>query len=296
MLNMQRPRSNRFIAGALKDSDGRTQGLDEGQLRRMAPSIFAEGKHGSRSERYAYIPTIEAVRGLMGEGFVPVAAKQGRSRVEGKAEFTKHLVRFRHPTQAMADVGDVTPEIILINSHDGTSSYWIMAGAFRGICYNGLYSADLVDDFKVGHTGNIVEKVIEGTWSVVDQVHKVTDKAQEWKEIVLTPDEQGVFAEAVSELRFDAESGAALEINPRRLLRSRRPEDDGADLWRTFNRAQENAVKGGIDYTVSVTQPDNTQRPRHLQTRPVASVDGETKLNRALWVLAQGMQNLKQAA
>jgi hypothetical protein len=33
--------------------------LSEDQMQRTAPSIFAEGKHASRSERYTYIPTID---------------------------------------------------------------------------------------------------------------------------------------------------------------------------------------------------------------------------------------------
>jgi hypothetical protein len=38
--------------------------LAEDQMRRAAPSIFASGKHASRSERYSYVPTIEVLRGL----------------------------------------------------------------------------------------------------------------------------------------------------------------------------------------------------------------------------------------
>ncbi|MEO7521521.1 MAG: hypothetical protein ABIW79_06855, partial [Gemmatimonas sp.] len=41
--------------------------LLEEQMRRAAPSIFAAGKHASRSERYTYIPTIEVLRGLKKE-------------------------------------------------------------------------------------------------------------------------------------------------------------------------------------------------------------------------------------
>ena len=43
--------------------------LAEDQMRRAAPSVFAEGKHAIRSERYTYIPTIEVLRGLRKEGF-----------------------------------------------------------------------------------------------------------------------------------------------------------------------------------------------------------------------------------
>ena len=70
--------------------------LSEDQMRAAAPSVFAEGKHASRSERYTYIPTIEVLRGLRKEGFEPFMVAQGASRIEGKAEFTKHMVRMRH--------------------------------------------------------------------------------------------------------------------------------------------------------------------------------------------------------
>ena len=75
-------------------------GLSNDQLMRLAPSAFASEKHESRSDRYAYIPTSEVMDGLRDNGFIPVFAKQGRSRVPGKAEFTKHLIRFRHSGQA----------------------------------------------------------------------------------------------------------------------------------------------------------------------------------------------------
>lgn len=69
------------------------QPLSEDQMRAAAPSIFAEGKHESRSERYTYIPTIDVLRGLRKEGFEPFMVAQGHSRIEGKTEYTKHMIR-----------------------------------------------------------------------------------------------------------------------------------------------------------------------------------------------------------
>ena len=94
--------------------------LAEDQMRRAAPSIFAEGKHGSRSERYTYIPTIDVLRGLRHEGFEPFMVAQSKSRIEGKTEFTKHMIRMRHAGQV--NTRPEANEIILINSHDGASS------------------------------------------------------------------------------------------------------------------------------------------------------------------------------
>src|SRR6185369_15708527 len=76
--------------------------LPEEQMRIAAPSIFATGKHASRSDRYTYIPTIEVLRGLRKEGFEPFMVAQSRSRIAGKTEFTKHLIRMRHAAQVTA--------------------------------------------------------------------------------------------------------------------------------------------------------------------------------------------------
>ena len=102
--------------------------LHEEQMRAVAPSIFATGKHQSQSERYAYIPTIDVLRGLRKEGFEPFMVAQSRCRLEGKSAYTKHMIRMRHAAQVNAR--SEANEIILINSHDGASSYQMLAGVF----------------------------------------------------------------------------------------------------------------------------------------------------------------------
>ena len=56
----------------------------------------AEGKHASRFDRYTYIPVIDVLHGLQRGGFEPFMAAQSLSRLEGKTEFTKHMIRMRH--------------------------------------------------------------------------------------------------------------------------------------------------------------------------------------------------------
>ncbi|MGG6549144.1 UNVERIFIED_CONTAM: DUF945 domain-containing protein, partial [Prevotella sp. 15_C9] len=69
------------------------------------------------------------------------------------------------------------------------------------------------------------------------------------------------------------------------LLRPRRFDDRESDLWSTFNRVQENLVKGGLD--------GRTANGRRQRTRPVQGIDQNVRLNRALWLLAEGMRELK---
>ena len=113
-------------------------------LRSNVPSIFADDKHHSRSDRYTYVPTSDIVVALDKEGFRPFLACQAKVRSENvdRADFAKHMIRFRHASTINSDVAN---EIILVNSHDGSTSYQMMAGAFRFVCTNGLICGDLVD-------------------------------------------------------------------------------------------------------------------------------------------------------
>jgi hypothetical protein len=102
-----------------------------------------------------------------------------------------------------------------------------------------------------------------------------------------------LFAQAAHHQRFaDADGKVSTPITPEQLLLARRPADQGDDLWRVFNRVQENATKGGL----TAIGRDSRNRPRRSTTRGVHGIDGDLKLNRALWMLAAKMAELKQAA
>jgi len=264
------------------------QPLGEDQMRAAAPSIFAEGKHASRSERYTYIPTIEVLRGLKREGFEPFMVAQGASRVEGKAEYTKHMIRMRHAGQVQTR--PEANEIILINSHDGASSYQMLAGMFRFVCCNGLVVGKVVEDIRIPHKGNVQNEVIEGAFRVLDEFEAAQASAEGMKALTLEPEEQGAFAIAALALRFGerSEGQPPVPISAEQLIEARRPEDRGRSLWSTFQRVQENVMRGG--------QVGRSAQGRRLHTRPVGSIDRGVSLNRALWVLAEEMRRIRAAA
>ncbi len=89
---------------------------------------------------------------LRKEGFQPFMVTQTRVRDEGKREHTKHMLRLRHASQIN---GAEANEIVLLNSHDGTSSYQMLAGMFRFVCSNGLVCGDTVADVRVPHKGDV---------------------------------------------------------------------------------------------------------------------------------------------
>jgi hypothetical protein len=268
--------------------------LSNDRLMTLAPSIFAAEAHGSRSAKYAYISTSMVLDGMRKEGFVPVRAHQGRSRVEGKAEFTKHMIRFRHSSYIGTEaLGQIVPEIVLINSHDGTSAYHLMAGLFRIACLNGLIRCESTSaDIRVPHKDNVVDNVIEGAFTVIEDSKGAVEQAEAWGSLRLTRDEQVVMADAARVLRFgDADGNVETPIEAVQLLRPRRSEDREANLWTTHNVIQENVIRGGL----SAWTRDASNRQRRTTTREVRNIDGDVKLNRALWMLSQRMAELKAA-
>ncbi len=269
--------------------------MSDDDLRRVAPSIFAVEAHASRSDRFAYIPTFEILAGLRKEGFVPVRAIQGKSRIEGKAEYTKHMVRFQHPDYtARKALGGASPECVLLNAHDGTSSYRMMSGVFRSICTNSMIvMEDGATDIRVKHSGDIMGQVIEGSFTVIDESRATLERAEAWTDVKLLPDERDIMAQAAHVLRFgDAEGNVDTAIEPRQLLRPRRSDDRENNLWITHNVIQENVIRGGLH----AWGRDANNRQRRVTTREVKNIDGDVKLNRALWLISDHMARLKNAA
>lgn len=270
--------------------------LNEDELRAVAPSIFATEAHESRSERFAPIPTFDVLRALEKEGFFPVAAKQSVTRDEGKAPFTKHLIRLRRFDNVEAyKVNDTVAEIILKNANDGTSAYDLMCGLFRILCMNSLVAkTQTLDSVKVRHSGNAIENVIEGTYRVLSESQRCLAAPQDWSAINTSQEARDAFAEAAHVLRFgETDDNAPPAIQPRALLAPRRSEDRAQDFWTIFNVVQENAIRGGLHGV----RRDAINRRRRVTTRPVNGIDQDVKLNKALWVLGERMASiLKNAA
>jgi hypothetical protein len=255
--------------------------LSDDQIRSVVPSIFAETPHESRSERYSYIPTASVLAELRSEGFQPFMVCQTRVRHEDRREYTKHMLRLRHASQIN---GDEANEIILLNSHDGTSSYQMLAGMFRFVCHNGLVCGDTLADVRVPHKGNVAQQVIEGAYEVLKGFERVQESRDAMRLITLDEGEQDVLARSALSLKYDAPDKVT-PVTEAQVLTPRRFDDRGCDLWSTFNRIQENLVKGGLNGC--------SAQGRRQRTRPVQGIDQNLRLNRALWMLAEGMRQLR---
>jgi len=253
--------------------------LTDDQIRFVAPSVYAHEQHSSRSERYSYIPTNTILDSLREQGFQPFMACQSRTRNADNQFHTKHMLRLRHASQIS---GDVANEIILVNSHNGTSSYQIFAGVLRFVCSNGLIVGSEVADFRVNHVGDVKDRVIEGAFEVLERFQLVDESREIMKGLTLNEGQQRAFAKSALTLRYDDFENAPVSEDS--VLRPRRVDDKSNDLWTVFNRIQENLTKGGLR--------GRNKEHKPVTTRPVNGMDSNIKLNRALWVLSEEMTKL----
>ncbi|CNG41988.1 DUF932 domain-containing protein [Yersinia intermedia] len=256
----------------------RDRPLTHEELYRTVPSVFSQDKHDSRSERYTYIPTITLLESLQREGFQPFFACQTRVRDLSKREHTKHMLRLRREGQI---TGKQVPEIILLNSHDGSSSYQMLPGLFRFVCQNGLICGQTFGEVRVPHKGDVVEKVIEGAYEVLGLFDRMDEQRDAMQSLLLPQPAQQALARAALTYRFGEEHQP---VTSEQILAPRRYEDNKPDLWTTYQRIQENLIKGGLS--------GRNTKGKRSHTRAVQGIDGDVKLNRALWIMAEDMLQL----
>lgn len=256
--------------------------LDREQIRKIAPSVFATQPYEAMSHRYRFIGTGHVLDIMEGLGFHPVKAQQSRSRIEGKAAFTRHAVRLRQAEYLDIDaVGEEVPEIVLENSHDGSSAYRLHAGIWRKVCSNGLtISSATFGTISVKHSGgrDFETRIADATKQIADYMPRAFETVAEWKQIELTRPMQLALAEEAMALKPNP------SIKYSALLTARRPEDytdqkGNRDLWKTLNSIEENIIRGGL--------AGMNQRGRRIRTRPVRSVAADIGIHRGLWRLAE---------
>lgn len=255
-------------------------------LQAAVPSVVATEAHSSRSDKYGFISTMDILLGLR-DRFAITKAMQSRVRKDGTRQaYTKHMVRLRaRNVPGVQELGGIFPELVLVNSHDGSGSYQLYAGLFRLVCMNGMVvCSEEYGRVKLRHNASAVGEVIDASYTVVEQANEAIQRAGQWSRITTTRDERMALAEAVHALRFEPGSDAAKAIPADRLLAPRRMADTGDDLWHVVNRVQENAIKGGL---VGFGPIRNGRRGRMSTARAVTGVDQDVKLNRAIWAFGE---------
>lgn len=234
------------------------------------PESVLTGRPSARlSTSYGFIDTRPLVETALAAGFQVTSAMATRSRRDPAS--AKHMVRLR--PSGIAPVNGVYPELVIVNSHNGTSTLRVFAGLFRLVCSNGLIVADatFAPPLILRHNQTAQRHIAPLLLTSLDQVQAVVERIPQFVGTGMTMAAQQAYAERAATL-------SATPINPEHLLRARRSEDTASDLWTIYNRVQENLMRGGLP----------TMRPnarRLASTRSITSITRDMTINTALWSL-----------
>ncbi|ECG6091092.1 TPA: DUF932 domain-containing protein, partial [Escherichia coli] len=72
---------------------------------------------------------------------------------------------------------------------------------------------------------------------------------------------------------------------PEQIITPRRWEDKQNDLWTTWQRVQENMIKGGLS--------GRSASGKNTRTRAITGIDGDIRINKALWMIAEQFREWK---
>jgi hypothetical protein len=251
--------------------------LNNLQIQHLAPSALAEAPAGHLTHRYAFFKTVDVVEGLRQAGWAPIMAQEQFVRDENRRGVQKHLIRFHRRDELalrLPKLDDSRIELILTNSHDGTSAYRLRVGVFRLVCLNGLV--------VIRHSNRTVSEVVNTSTEIAGFSDRIGDKLNAFRLRRLSTAERLQFAKSAIEIRYDSLEGAP--VRPEVLLEPRRSLDYGDNLWVTLNVVHEGMLRG--------TRPDRRwaliqERDRAQGVRKVSGIDSQIDLNLKLWNLAE---------
>jgi len=230
------------------------------------------------SENYKFLSTQQAHEVLADFGFMESRYRQSKGAGERQG-FQKHISIFERDTDKDED-GRFN--LLMLNSHDGTSSLRLEAGYFRILCENQLGSGDV--GVRIIHRGEALTRFADSIPLVIHQMELFKEVKSLLRDKVLSQDAQMELARLALQLRevkFETLDAYQTERNLLNMLVRRRSEDTGNNAWKVFNAVQENVVKGGVrlyQNAGTVEAPKDVLR----KIRPLTSAERLLDVNNAL--------------
>ena len=264
------------------------------RIQQLAPAVFSDTKAERLSDRYASLNTAQLLPVLADFGYFPMQAAQKKSR-KGEAQHSSHMLSFAKTYHTEDIIGDVRPEIILYNSHDGSSSVRLFAGCFRFICSNGIVAGDGFQS-RMYHNAKAINGFEDMLASTVNSLPLLMERIEKLRSTKLMYSDavemarKGVqtrwkmFDETIEDIPFGS---YATEKTVRDALTVQRNEDDYMDAFTVFNRIQEAVVRGNA-FVRSLTKANTSSVYKGMmrKARPISSVSEGIRVNSELWAIA----------
>jgi hypothetical protein len=267
---------NAVLTDLNSTASARVTPLDSDQLAHRVPAAFADRPADKTSAKYVFLSTKNLIDALFEAGFVATAASQTHCRRGSDPAYARHMLRFQHSRESVTLV-DAIPQIVLINAHDGSSSYELRAGLYRPVCTNGLMVQ--LGDFgliHVPHRGNIVRNVVDAALAMIRDFGRVGEVVRRMASVNLTAEQRLEFGRQALYLRYSR--GQHWPVTPEQVIAPRREADARQDVWSVYNTLQENLVQGGL--------AGHSATGRASRTRTVSAIREDVRINSGLWRVA----------
>lgn len=225
------------------------------------------------SSKFGFISSANLVtqfekHGLTLDKVVEMKIKKNKLERQG---FQKHRMLFN----TGLNVKDGTLQLLVTNSHEGSSALKFQLGFFRFVCSNGLVVGnDIVTPVKIRHTIDNAEHLNDSISMILNQKTKVYESIESLSSKKLNDDQILDFSQKALDLRgYELTNGLLV---PRFTVK--RTEDRQADAFTVMNVIQENIIRTGF-------KAFDDQGKMH-GLRAIKSLDEQNRINTGLWDLA----------
>jgi hypothetical protein len=248
---------------------------DSSDMYKRFPSLFATEAHPRMSAKYAFTNTYDILLHMHNKGFRVVSVMGGDHR------FKKVMIRMRSIYYDTRDGS--SPEVIVLDSHDGTTRLKMCMGVIRFACMNGVIAGDLFYSRAFTHRApDLMQQVMLELEDIHIHTTKLIQRITAMRNRSTNIGERIALADAVVKARWGEDKDASFVADMRqRLLHVRRDEDTENDVYTVMNVIQENALRGGMSYI--------TANNRIANVRPISDVRRNLNINQTLWNTAETM-------
>lgn len=238
------------------------------------------------SKRYQQIESTDLVDYFQGKGWIHDTTSFAQPRDKTKLGFQKHVMIFEHPDLIIDDENRL--QLLITNSHDGTSSIIFNIGIYRAVCANGMVVGTQFFEERLRHVGHNFYLELENIKDkIVARAPYILQTIKNMQATELTRMEVVVLAEEIAKKRFASLGDSLKQVNLRKLITPQRIADTSRDLYTVFNILQERVIRGGIEYVKEVHTKDlegNIKvEMKNNTTREIKSIDGKRKLNQMVF-------------
>ena len=245
---------------------------NSGVMFKRTPALFAKSAHPKMSDSYAFTNTYDIVLHMCNRGYVVTSVAGGHTL------YTKVMVRMRHQSLIDNDVA-YAPELVLLDSHDGSSRLKLYLGFITMACMNGMICGDMLYSQSFLHVApDLMAQVMLEVDDIGTHINRLTQHVDAMRSYQTNIGERIKIADVGVLARFgDDRSGSFVADMRDRMLVARRSEDNNDSLFSVVGRVQENALRGGMSYN-----SNNTVR----RLASIRDVRRNVSINQRLWQAA----------